>query len=124
MAFQAFGAEFDPGVRIEDANIRFRADGSRDRRFNAGAGAVPLGGLYVEPGHTLAVQPDGKLLVAGSLVDENLTPSFTVRRFLPDGRPDVSLREDLLVGVDAEARSVTAPRLMAETGRRPAWTGG
>lgn len=41
-----------------------------------------------------------------------------------DGRPDLALREDMLIGVDAEVRSVTAPRLMAETGRRPAWTAG
>lgn len=56
---------------------RFNSDGSLDRTLN-GTGKVvtPIGGAFPEPAYAVVVQPDGKIVAAGSCSDSN-TPSST-----------------------------------------------
>ena len=83
-------------------------------------GAVLLGDLHVEPGNTLAVQPDGKLVVAGSRRygdDDPAHSFFTARRFNPDGRPDLTFGQGGEARVDVGsdyAYGVRAVRVLAD----------
>jgi uncharacterized delta-60 repeat protein len=70
--------------------MRFMPDGSLDTTFN-GTGALivgPPGGTAT--GRAIAVQSDGKILVAGGFGTDLYLRHFTVLRFLPDGSPDLT----------------------------------
>ena len=62
--------------------IRYRDDGSVDRTFDLAPGATELAAL--------AVQPDGKVLVAGRTFFGGGAANFSVSRLLPDGTADAS----------------------------------
>ncbi|MEA2580512.1 MAG: hypothetical protein QOE83_1404 [Actinomycetota bacterium] len=73
------------------ASLAFAAPGDLDPTFNGNGtivGADPLG----SHGNDLLIQPDGKVLVVGSVFER--TSYFSVRRFTPDGEPDMSFSTD------------------------------
>ena len=70
------------------ALVRLNADGSLDASFGSGGwrvlSSVPTGALYA-----LALQPDGKLLLAGNAPDASFSyAAFLLARLLPDGGLD------------------------------------
>jgi len=70
------------------ALVRLNADGSLDASFGSGGwrvlSSVPTGALYA-----LALQPDGKLLLAGNAPDASLSyAAFLLARLLPGGDLD------------------------------------
>ncbi|MBS1685977.1 MAG: T9SS type A sorting domain-containing protein [Bacteroidetes bacterium] len=66
--------------------FRLNTDGTMDQSF--GNGGTVSGSISNEWGHTLAIQPDGKIILAG---DSGLPSKVAVlRRFMPDGSTDVS----------------------------------
>ena len=68
--------------------LRLDADGSPDSTFGVG-GAAPVASMYQIAG--LALQPDGRIGVAGSVNTGYVNQSdAAVARFLPDGTPDAS----------------------------------
>ena len=70
------------------ALVRYLADGSLDPAFGDGGGVVTdLGGD--DRAQALALQPDGKILVAGS-GGRTSNEDFVLVRYLPDGRLDPS----------------------------------
>jgi len=70
------------------ALARYNTDGSLDAGFGAG-GTVRLKlGSFDDRGNAVAIQPDGKILVAGSTVRTDA--DFAVVRFLGDGTLDSS----------------------------------
>jgi uncharacterized delta-60 repeat protein len=77
-----------PGMFVE----RLNADGARDTGFGSGGVAVagPLGGSAV--GNAVAVQPDGKIVVAGSVVpsDPSRGTLIALARFNANGSLDSS----------------------------------
>lgn len=78
----------DPSLRTSVA--RFNANGTFDTTFN-GAGKLVLAGAHV--GRGLAVQPDGRILLAGSMGVNNVPNDFThfcVIRLNADGTFDNS----------------------------------
>jgi uncharacterized delta-60 repeat protein len=89
------GSDYDAGVDVlitesreylvlahglRDNLLLYRSTGGLDPGFGSG-GIVTISNLSPA---AFAVQPDGKILVAG----ENYRTDFVLRRFLPDGRPD------------------------------------
>ncbi|MDP4015142.1 MAG: hypothetical protein U0990_02945 [Candidatus Nanopelagicales bacterium] len=64
---------------------RFNADGTPDTSFIK----MTNGGLDSLGGNSLAVQPDGKIIVAGGFSEAGGMTSSLVARFEADGRPDV-----------------------------------
>jgi uncharacterized delta-60 repeat protein len=83
--------------RQETVLLRFFRNGKLDSAFgNAGLVLIradgtfaPITSLYTG---SLTIQPDGKIVVAGDAgTRESDSPDFLLMRFLPDGRPDVSL---------------------------------
>lgn len=85
--------------------LRYLANGSPDRLFgvNGKVIASPVGfGVAALFGNTAALQPDGKIIVAGAVC--NTRPftagcpyDFAVLRYLPSGVPDTSFGGDGLV---------------------------
>jgi uncharacterized delta-60 repeat protein len=83
------GSRFGTGVDV----VRLSAGGSPDGSFANGAGQVSLPGM--SQGGFLAIQPDGKLIVAGSDgVDA------VVERLNPNGDPDSTFSGDGRAPVD------------------------
>ena len=98
------------GVRPDYALARYHADGSLDRAFGD-AGTVTTR-LMVEQSHynvpTLALQADGKLVVAGDqqLVGRRIL--FALVRYLPDGSLDPAFGERGMVATSFPASSTTS----------------
>ncbi|MBK6484000.1 MAG: hypothetical protein IPG01_12920 [Chitinophagaceae bacterium] len=71
--------------------VRFNADGSIDNSFGLNGEAVVQFGGWEPVGNAIIIQPDGKILIAGSYYDEiSYTDNFIVARLLEDGTHDNS----------------------------------
>lgn len=68
--------------------IRFNTDGTKDTSFNIGTGATA--GTAGTALRDIAIQPDGKILIAGSAVSWNGQASGPIHRINPDGSLDTS----------------------------------
>ena len=86
--------------------IRFLPDGTYDHSFGQfGIVVTSLPGASMEEAYTVAVQPDGKILVAGVSVLGN--HDLAMVRYLPNGNVDTSFGANGVVTVDdAEAHEV------------------
>lgn len=88
------------------AVARLKPDGSLDTSFGAGTGKVTvgfdLGGSKNDDALALAVQADGRIVVAGSAVNAAGDTDFAVLRLLPDGSrdPAFNLTGKVTVGFD------------------------
>ncbi|HMH18157.1 MAG TPA: hypothetical protein VK572_08420 [Burkholderiales bacterium] len=70
------------------ALLRYNADGRLDNGFGGGSGIVtgPIGTGTVQDTASLALQSDGKIIVAGA----TSSGSFVLSRFMPDGTSDAT----------------------------------
>jgi uncharacterized delta-60 repeat protein len=80
VAFQANGKIMAVGGAGDSALARYTADGSLDTTFG-GDGTAGLG----KSGYALAIQPDGKIVIAGASEG-----NFAVSRYNPDGSLDTT----------------------------------
>ncbi|WP_418959750.1 delta-60 repeat domain-containing protein [Streptomyces tritici] len=71
---------------------RYDADGSLDSTFGGGDGIVltDIGGFWDDTAAALALQPDGKIVAAGTTYPEFGRYLFGVVRYNADGTPDTS----------------------------------
>ncbi len=83
----------DPDIAV----VRFMPDGSYDRSFGAGSGRVlvPVGAATTDRAAAIALQPDGRIVVAGSSDGD-----AAIVRLERDGRPDTSFGGDGSVAID------------------------
>jgi len=104
-AFQSDGKIVVVGRLYSTANyywdivlVRFNSDGSLDNSFG-GAGYVITSGSYHDEGNGLAIQPDGKIVVAGftstncfsdCLGRQFCLPTFSLLRYSSDGTLDAT----------------------------------
>jgi uncharacterized delta-60 repeat protein len=104
--FMVGGGDFDLGV------WRFEADGDPDPNFGVdGLAILVLPGD--QEGRAVALQPDGKIVVAGE--DLATRRRFIVARLEPDGKPDLSFNGGHAIvefgaGTDALARAVAVQK--------------
>jgi len=81
--------------------MRRLRDGSVDTGFGSGGHVlVPLDGTTDEQATALAIQPDGKILVAGSSARAATGRDFVLRRYLASGQPDTAFGQNGRVLVD------------------------
>ena len=74
-SFQTYNAETAPSI------IRLNSDGSKDYTFNVGGGAsLPI--------RSMALQPDGKIIVVGDFITFNGQACNRMTRLNPDGSID------------------------------------
>ncbi len=72
---------------------RYNTNGTPDTSFNATGFVVhdsAAGGNGTDYGYSIAIQPDGKLLVTGSSVSSGGNSDMTIWRYNSDGTPDTS----------------------------------
>ncbi|WP_227837743.1 NHL repeat-containing protein [Nocardia aurantia] len=82
------------------AHSATEAAGTLDAGFGS-AGAVSADfGSSADRARAVAVQPDGKIVVAGSTQDPVQGDNFAVARFTPDGRPDTPFGDQGRVSTD------------------------
>ena len=81
------------------ALARYNPDGSLDQTFG-NDGLVKTDFNEIESASAVAIQPDGKIVVAGSISRSNGSSDFAVVRYHDDGTLDSSFGEDGLVTTD------------------------
>ena len=84
------------------AVYRLTAEGSPDGTFD-GDGAYGFGGTGYDRGYAVAVQPDGRILVAG---EDSTDSSMRVYRFRVDGQPDPTFSTDGVAQIEGNTRVV------------------
>jgi uncharacterized delta-60 repeat protein len=102
------------GTGSAAALARLNADGSPDMGFGTGARVIASSGL--ENGEDVAVQQDGRILVAGGALqagDRNLA----VGRYLPDGSPDASFGPGGLAVADFDSDSAATAVAVQDDGK-------
>ncbi len=81
--FLFVNGNFDNNM-IQNSVVRFNADGSLDNSFNPG-GTGQDGNVYA-----VVLQPDGKIIIAGSIVSYNNVAKGGIVRLNPDGTLDTT----------------------------------
>ena len=85
------GGDFENvGGGLRGGVARLNVDGSLDTTFDPGIGTYNPDTGYTDPVYALALQPDGNLLVGGSLSYFGLTSYNGIVRLAPDGSVDTS----------------------------------
>jgi uncharacterized delta-60 repeat protein len=94
MAVQADGKLLVAGRAAEHkgdlAIVRLERDGALDTTFGAGGKVTTDVAGNADTAYAIAVQPDGKIVVAGAAIVTGTAPDFVVARYLPTGAPDAS----------------------------------
>jgi uncharacterized delta-60 repeat protein len=84
----------DPSVNIVFALARYNTDGSLDMSFDGdGKVTTDLGGSR-DLGYAIALQPDGRIIVAGEHWQDGSNIDFGLARYNPDGSPDAAFGTD------------------------------
>jgi uncharacterized delta-60 repeat protein len=86
------GRPAKPGERNQIVIVRMDANGALDRAFAGGGFLLMASPRYLWGGSAVVMQPDGKLLILGSLVDEasDDAEGVVLVRLNPDGTPDTN----------------------------------
>ena len=118
VAIQSDGKIVVAGYRYDKKNdrtdflvVRYNEDGKRDGRFGENGVATTTFGLDNSAANAIAMQSNGKIVVAGSaFIGAGNNNYFALARYKQDGTPDSSFGSDGKVttdfGVDAVACSV------------------
>ena len=86
----------EPGKRYQIIVLRLDASGALDTSFADGGLLFMASPRYQWGGETIAIQPDGKLLIAGFVFDEDRTHSIVLVRLNRDGTPDAEFGRDVV----------------------------
>jgi uncharacterized delta-60 repeat protein len=87
------GSVSDESTRTALLVARYLSNGAPDPSFGTGGRILSQDGLGVVPSsqaNGIALQPDGRIVVAGTASDDQGRNQLLVRRYLPDGTPDPS----------------------------------
>jgi uncharacterized delta-60 repeat protein len=97
---------------LQLAVARYNADGSVDDGFGAaGIAATPVGAAGAAAS-TLALEPDGRILVAGTTFAQGTSSdAFALARFTPTGKPDVTFGSDGVVSTQVGASGAAVQSL-------------
>lgn len=90
LAAGTVGPAADPGSAADLVLLRHDPAGKPDPTFD-GDGVLTLD-LFgdLDEGHAVVVQPDGKIVVAGTTIGRTATRDLVLLRFGPDGTPDTT----------------------------------
>jgi len=92
------GRPAEPGKRDELVVTRLDANGTLDQSFAGGGLLIMASPRYLWGARAIAIQPDGKLLIAGGFVDdanEHAHSAIVLLRLNPDGTPDADFGSGL-----------------------------
>jgi uncharacterized delta-60 repeat protein len=88
----------EPGKRNEFVATRLAANGALDQSFAGGGLLIMASPRYLWSASAIAIQPDGKLLIAGRFADdenERVRSAIILIRLNPDGTPDTDFGRDV-----------------------------
>ncbi|MFE2961268.1 NHL repeat-containing protein [Nocardia tengchongensis] len=97
------------------ALARYTSDGRLDSGFGTGGRVSSDLGTAADHGNAVAVQSDGKILVAGSTKDPVQGDNFVVLRYAPDGKLDAGFGDGGKVSTDFGGRSDIAKSIAVES---------
>ena len=101
VAVQPDGKIVAVGVVSDDFTVaRYNADGSPDAGFGGGDGQVETGFGADESATSVAIRPDGRIVVGGFTEAGPSPPNFALARYRPDGALDLSFDGDGLTFTD------------------------
>jgi uncharacterized delta-60 repeat protein len=89
----------NPNNLADFALARYDPDGTLDSTFGIG-GQVTNDFGYLDRINAVAIQPDGKIIAAGSVTDMNREPNFALARYDPNGSLDLTFGSGGLVITD------------------------
>lgn len=78
---------------LDFAVVRYNVDGSLDGSFGTGGQVTTDFGTFHDVARAIAIQPDGKLVVAG-IVGINMNAQIALARYSPDGSLDTTFSLD------------------------------
>jgi uncharacterized delta-60 repeat protein len=104
------------GVGDDFAVARYRRDGGLDTSFG-GDGTVTTDFGGSEGARDVVIQPDGRIVVAGSSVTDAFAGNFVLARYNPDGSLDASFGSDGRVTTDFGAPSELFGAALESNGR-------
>lgn len=81
------------------ALARYNTNGTLDNTFGSGGKVTTIAGTYYSRVYAVAVQSDGKIVVAGAS-NNGANSDFAVVRYNPDGTPDNSFSSDGKITTD------------------------
>ena len=84
------GYSYNGGNYEDFALVRYNPNGSLDPSFNGTGKVTTAIGNSSDIGHSVAVQPDGKIVIAGSSYNGSGYPDFALVRYNPNGSLDAS----------------------------------
>jgi uncharacterized delta-60 repeat protein len=96
----------------------FAAPGDLDQAFGTSGKVLTNIGASAVTGRGMAVQPDGKIVVAGATNLNNPGSDFVVVRYNPDGTPDTTFDSDGKVTTDFNSKSDAAFAVAIQTDGR------
>ena len=85
-----FAGSMFTGTELEFGLTRYSSDGSLDNSFGTDGIVTTDVGVDNEVAYSVAIQPDGKIVVAGESFDQNSKLDIAVVRYNPDGSLDNS----------------------------------
>jgi uncharacterized delta-60 repeat protein len=94
------GGKYANDATLGSVVARFNADGSLDTTFGSNGWTSIIFGNRVETATTVAIQPDGKIVVGGSASIPDVGSRATIARLNPDGSLDTSFDGDGKVTVE------------------------
>ncbi len=78
------------GADFDFALVRYNSNGSLDTSFNATGKLTTAVGSGYDYANAITLQPDGKIVAAGSSVNTGTNSEFGLVRYMPDGSLDTS----------------------------------
>ncbi|MGW4245221.1 hypothetical protein [Nocardia sp. NPDC004722] len=96
------------------AVARYGSDGKPDAGFGTGGQVSTDLGTAADHGNAVAVQSDGKILVAGSTMDPTQGDNFVVVRYAPDGKLDSAFGNGGKVSTDFGGKSDVAKSIVVQ----------
>jgi uncharacterized delta-60 repeat protein len=106
-----------PPARWDFALARYHADGTLDPTFGSG-GKVTSNFLGRDLAEAVALQTDGRIVVAGEVSVEDSLSDFGVARYQADGSLDGTFGDGGLVTTDFDSANDVAYAVAIETGKR------
>lgn len=92
--------EIDSASNNDFLTIRYNSDGSLDNSFNNNGFATMNPGFSASYGNAVAIQPDGKIVVAGQALFSSASSKIMVMRYNANGTLDSSFDGDGIVLTD------------------------
>ncbi|HYV92913.1 MAG TPA: T9SS type A sorting domain-containing protein [Chitinophagales bacterium] len=92
------------GTDYDFALARYNTDGVLDTSFNTDGKVITDIGTYDDFAYSLALQPDGKMVVAGSAITTGYN-DFALVRYNTNGSPDINFSTDGMVTTDISSNN-------------------